>query len=115
MKTYLDCVSCFIRQALEAARLATDQEDVHKSVVKEVLLMASEFDMHQSPPAMGQKIHSLIRQVAENEDPYYKAKKYFNELVLDIYPDLKKQVQNSDDPFDKAVRFAIAGNIIDFG
>lgn len=35
--------------------------------------------------------------------------------MLDYYPELKKLVNKSNDPFQMALRLAIAGNIIDYG
>jgi len=72
-------------------------------------------DLRQSPPAMGQKIHHLIRKLTGVEDPYLQTKNRFNQLALKMYPELKEQVQASTDPFETAVRLAIAGNIIDLG
>ena len=115
MRIYLDCISCFVRQGLDAARLATDDEQVHKKVVEEVLKMASDLDMSQSPPAIGQKIHRLIRSVVGSDDPYYRVKKQFNSLALKLYHDLRNQIVSSKDPLETAIRLAIAGNIIDFG
>ena len=37
MKTHLECIPCFIKQSLEAARMATDDEEVHEKVLKEVM------------------------------------------------------------------------------
>ena len=115
MRIYLDCISCFVRQALDAARLATDDEQVHKKVVARVLRMADDLDMSQSPPVIGQQIHRLIRELVGSDDPYYKVKKQFNSLALKLYPDLRKQIISSNDPLETAIRLAIAGNIIDFG
>jgi len=115
MKIFLDCIPCFVRQALDSARLATDDEQIHEKVVREVLHLAADLDMSQSPPAIGQKIHRLIRTLVGSNDPYYRVKKQFNNLALKLYPDLRKQIISSNDQFETAVRLAIAGNIIDFG
>ncbi len=115
MRIYLDCISCFVRQALDAARLATDDEQIHKKVVDRVLRMADDLDMSQCPPVIGQQIHRLIRELVGSDDPYYRVKKQFNGLALKLYPDLRKQIISSNDPLETAIRLAIAGNIIDFG
>ncbi len=115
MKTYLECIPCFIRQALDAARLATNDEKIQEQVLRKVLVLANELDMTQSPPLMGQKIHRLIRELVGTEDPYRKIKGKFNEIALKLYPRLRQTIINSDDSFATAVRLAIAGNIIDFG
>jgi len=115
MRIYLDCISCFIRQALDAARLATDDEQIHKKVVEQVLRLAADLDMSQSPPVIGQQIHRLIRSLVGSDDPYYRVKKQFNSLALKLYHDLRKQIISSKDPLETAIRLAIAGNVIDFG
>jgi len=115
MRTYFDCMPCFVRQALDAARLATDDEQIHEKVVRKVLRLAAELDMSQSPPAMGQEIHRLIRNLASSDDPYRKIKRRFNNLALKLYPELRKQIVGSNHRLETAIRLAIAGNIIDFG
>ena len=115
MKTFLDCIPCFVRQGLDSARLATDDEQIHEKVVRETLRLAADLDMSQSPPAIGQKIHRLIRRLIDDNDPYHRIKEQFNNLALKLYPELKERVMESEDPFTTAVRLAIAGNIIDFG
>ena len=60
MRIFLDCIPCFVRQALDSARLVTDDEQIHEQVVRAVLRLASDLDMSQSPPAIGQQIHRVI-------------------------------------------------------
>ncbi len=115
MRTYLECIPCFVRQALDAARLATNDEQIHKQVVRQVLELVAELDMSQSPPVMGQQIHRLIRNLVGQDDPYRKIKRQFNNLALKLYPELRKQIVSSNNRLETAIRLAIAGNIIDFG
>ncbi len=115
MRTFLDCMPCFIRQALDSARLVTDDEQVHEQVVREVLKLASDLDMSQSPPVIGQRIHRLIRKLINNTDPYRELKQRFNRLALRLSAELEESVRASEDPLETAVRLAIAGNIIDLG
>jgi len=115
MQIYLDCIACFVRQALDASRLATDDKQIHKKVVRQVLRLAADLDMSQSPPAIGQQIHRLIRNLVGQDDPYHGIKRRFNNLALKLYPELREKILSSDDRLETAVRLAIAGNIIDFG
>ena len=114
MKTFLECVPCFVSQALGAARFATNDESVHEEVLRKVMTKASKIDLSITPPMMGQEIHRLIRQITGNKDPYRDVKNHSNQLALQIYPRLKERIEQSADPFETAVRVAIAGNIIDF-
>jgi len=115
MRTFLDCIPCFVRQALDSARLVTDDEQIHEKVVRKVLCMVADLDMSQSPPAIGQKIHRLIRELIGNNDPYHELKQQFNRLALRLCIELAERVRTSQDPLETAVRLAIAGNIIDLG
>lgn len=115
MRTYFDCIPCFLRQSLDSVRLITDDERIHEELMRQVLALACKMDLRQSPPAMAQKIHQLIRKLTGVQDPYRRIKDRFNRLALQMYPELKNHVATSADPLETAVRLAIAGNIIDFG
>jgi len=115
MRTSIDCIPCFMRQTLEAVRMVTDERAVHEEVIRKVLNATASMDFTLSPPQMGQTIHRLIREASGKEDPYYEIKKRCNHLALDLYPELKKNLNSSSDRFETSVRLAIAGNIIDFG
>lgn len=115
MKIYFDCIPCFIRQALDSVCLATDDEAVHEQVLRKVLQAASEMDLRESPPAMGQYIHRLIRKLTGEIDPYREIKDHFNQLALGLYPNLKARIEGSANPMEMALKLAIAGNVIDFG
>ncbi len=115
MQTYLDCIPCFVRQALEAARMATSDEKIHEAVLRGVLNMAGRMPMDQSPPVMGRRIHRLIRELCDDADPYRAVKERFNRAALALYPQCRARVEEADDPLETAVRLAIAGNVIDFG
>ena len=113
MRTFFDCIPCFARQTLDAVRRATDDERIHEEVLRATLRAISEMDLRQSPPAMGYKIHRLIRERVGECDPYREMKDRSNQLALAVYPTLKSQIERSTKPFEVAVRLAITGNIMD--
>ena len=115
MKTQLDCIPCFVRQALEAARQAEADETTQKMVLLRVCRWVSDMDMDMSPPLMGQRIHRLVRELTGNTDPYAECKSKFNHAVLELLPELRQEIASSPDPLSTAVRLAIAGNAIDMG
>ncbi len=67
-----------------------------------------------SAPVFSRELHNVLKRYTNNPDPYKEAKKQSNDLVLKMYPELRTQILLSDNPFDTALRLAIAGNIIDF-
>ena len=115
MKTTLDCIPCFVRQALEAARMVSDETAVHERIVREVLRWTSEMDLTQSPPVLAQRIHRRLREIAGSTDPYLEEKAHFNRMALDLMPDLRAEIKSAQDRLAMAVRLAIAGNVIDLG
>ncbi|KPJ68427.1 MAG: hypothetical protein AMJ43_00385 [Coxiella sp. DG_40] len=115
MRTYFDCIPCFVRQTLDVVRLITDDEQIHEKVMREMLCLGCEMDLRQSPPAIASKIHRMIRKLTGVCDPYLEVKNHFNKLALKMYPELRQRIETTVDPLEMAIRLAIAGNIIDLG
>ncbi|MBW2603813.1 MAG: DUF89 family protein [Deltaproteobacteria bacterium] len=115
MKTYLDCLPCFLNQALRAARIATDDEKQIKTILDEVGMMLKKIPLDSSPPKSGRLIYHKVREITGNLDPYNKIKKESTQKALSLYPYLKNRLEKSKDRLLTAIRMAIAGNIIDFG
>ncbi len=115
MKTYLDCLPCFLNQALRAARIATDDEKKVKEVLDEVGMMLKDIPLESSPPESGRLIYRKVSEITGNGDPFREIKDKSTKNALSLYPSLKSHVEKSDDRLLTAIRIAIAGNVIDFG
>lgn len=115
MRTYLDCYPCFLRQALTAARIAGATEAVEWQVMHHVLRLVRDLPEGTTPPELVDQVHRHVRERAGHGDPYAAVKASTTAAALDLYPRLKELVAASPDPFETAVRVAIAGNIIDLG
>ena len=115
MKLYLECIPCYIRQAFEAAQMATDNKRLQEKILRESLIAASKFDSNEIGLLTHAKIQKVIRKIAPKGDPYKEAKEKINNVCLDMSDEIKKIIVNSKDSFETSLRIAIAGNIIDFG
>ena len=115
MKAYLDCYPCFLRQALDAARMAGADEGRQKVVLDHVLHLLRQIEAWRTPPEIGDQVHRIVRREVGNGDPYRVAKEASTREALALYSRLKRLVAESNDPLGVAVRLSIAGNIIDFG
>lgn len=115
MKTYLDCVPCFLRQSLQAARDLEMGEEAAAEVLRAVLALSLELDWSLPPPLMGREIHRLIREVSGHPDPYQDRKRAATESALRLLPKIEASTAAAPRPFHQAVRFSIAGNLIDLG
>lgn len=115
MKTYLDCFPCFVKQALNAGRMATDDEAVIKRIIDRCGEMLKDIPADSVPPATGDLIYSLVREYSGNNDPYKQIKQQNINEALNLLPFLHKKIEQSDDRLLTAVRIAIAGNVMDLG
>ncbi len=115
MRTALDCIPCFARQTLQAARFVTDDVCEQEAIVREALRMMADMDLGEPPPVIVQKLHRHLRELTGREDPYRETKERLNRLAVEMLPELERRVQRAADPLAVALRYAIAGNVIDLG
>ena len=115
MRTYLDCFPCFLRQALEASRMATDNENIHRTVLYSVLSTLSNISIHLSPPEIALLVHQRVKAITGNLDPYKEAKKRQNELALKHEGILRDQITEASNPLRTAMMLSAVGNAIDVG
>ena len=115
MRTYLDCIPCFFKQALFAARAAVDDEARIKTVLDEIGMLVSQIPLDSSPPETGREVYRTVREVTGVDDPFRDLKVKSIHKALALYPALKELLGEAKDPLKTAVRLAIAGNVIDFG
>ena len=115
MKTHLECIPCFIKQSLEAARMATDNEKIHEMVLKEVMSHLQGISFEDSPPELSREVHAIIKRITKSNDPYKQAKDESNIMGKNLYSRLEKHVKDDKDSLLMAIKLAIAGNVIDFG
>ncbi|HEC82479.1 MAG TPA: DUF89 family protein [Thermoplasmatales archaeon] len=116
MKTYLDCIPCFLNQTLEAVRMVSNEEDTHEILLKKVMKYLYEINSFNiPPPEISREVHEIIRKELNCKDPYKEVKKKSNEMANKLYSKLRKMVEKADDVLLTATKLAIAGNVIDFG
>ena len=109
------CYFCFARafeRIIEKENLSSEEKQQFAS---DLFGMFNTEKREFSVPAFSRDLHHFLRQYIKNPDPYKEAKRQSNDLALGMYPGLKKMVLESENPFETALRLAIAGNIIDYG
>jgi len=78
--------------------------------------MISEIDLENSySPVITRNILVRLKRHSKASDPYRLEKQEGNAQILERYCEFKAMVTKAENPFDTALRLAIAGNIIDFG
>jgi uncharacterized protein with ATP-grasp and redox domains len=114
MKTDPACVPCFLRGAIETARLLDLPSADKQRFACETGSLAARHDPMFSPPMLGQQVQRCLRAIA-GPDPYAAIKATSNALAWRLLPEVAARVVSSQDRFEAALRYSIAGNCIDFG
>ncbi len=115
MQAKFECIPCLARQAVEAARIATDDLVQQEQIIREALRRMSQVQLDVTPLELGQVVHSAVRETSGVNDPYLEIKRRSTAEALEKYPEMKQIVSGADDPLTVATKIAITGNIIDFG
>jgi len=92
MKTSLDCIPCFVRQALNAARMVSADPAVHERILREVLLWVGGMTLKEPPPLLGQRIHRRLREMTGVDDPYRVAKEHQNQMAQKLLSELRTEI-----------------------
>lgn len=100
---------------MESVRHTISDESRREELLRKFLRQIADMDFTQPPPAIARKVHRALRRECGVDDPYRDAKDRFTSMALDLLPSLEARMESSADPFDAAVRLAIAGNVIDLG
>ena len=115
MKTYLDCIPCFFRQALEGSQIVHASPKQQKQIIDEFAKRIPKISLQSSPPEIARFGYAFLKKISPNGDPYKNIKQKNNRCALRLLGKLKNKVNRSKDRLLTAVELAIAGNIIDFG
>lgn len=117
MKTDLDCLPCLLRQTLQTVRLCTSSAQLQEQAVRAVAGIISQSDLAVSPPEIAAEVYKEIEKITGIQDPYREKKEESNRLALSLLPSLRQEIRNKNEEegLGLAIRFAIAGNIIDYG
>jgi damage-control phosphatase, subfamily I len=115
VKLLLQCVICAVDSFNTMVKKGLIPEENQQPGMKEMLHFLATMDYTKTPLHMGQIQHRIIRKWANNLDPYLAEKQLYNSVMMAHYDELKREVDASDDPFELALRLAVAGNVIDFG
>lgn len=112
MKMHDKCLPCIINQVIKTSDIVgiTEKEDLLRKVF--VYLSKMSFDQ-RTPETIGD-IFEMIKEYSGNPDPYKSTRDYYNSLFLKIIPRCEDDMNQSENPFQTAVKYAIIGNIIDF-
>jgi len=115
MRSYLECIPCFVSQALRAARIAQLDDERTLKLLRIVGGKIKDIQLSDPPPKTGKMIYSLVAEISGKRDPYEEVKREHIEFALKMLPFMEGYIDGAQDPVDAAMRVAAAGNVIDLG
>jgi len=115
MRAKPDCIVCMFRQALNTARLVSDDPELHLKVLARVAETVPGIAMDRTPANLSQPAYEIVSELTGSRDPYAEQKRLNNTAALEVLPDVAAMVAAAQDPLDAALHAAVAGNVIDLG
>lgn len=113
MKINYQCLPCLVNQVVRVAEMtnAKNREDLFRKSFEYL----SHIDFSKTSPEIFRDSFRLLKEHVEDEDPYKETRSYYNGVFLNMFDAFEKNTDQSPNPFEAAVKYAIIGNIIDFG
>lgn len=119
MRTTVDCLPCFMSQAVRGAKSSVPGDAaVHEAVAKECAAFLATADLGRNPPDLAGDLFARIARITGDPDPFLRDKQAANERVMELMPGLAAMVaaeRASGDPLRTALNLAIIGNFMDVG
>lgn len=113
MKIFLDCLPCLLKQALEASRMATDNNEIQEQIMIESINILSNYKQYSCSPELAFETHNVVKRLSKNRDPYFEIKQRDIEAAKNVYPALKLFLKEKNNELYWALKIAATGNIID--
>lgn len=114
MRTSLDCLVCYMKQARSLGQLVAADESAQRRLCDEAGRFIATVDTKLSPPENAIALYAAFGRILGSDDPFARVKQEGNELALSLREEIRRKIEAADDPLRAAVRAAIGGNIIDY-
>lgn len=113
MKIFLDCLPCMLRQVLEAASMATDQENVHECIMDEAVKTLADYRSYSCSPKMCEVMHGIVKRHTGVADPYEKIKERDISEAIRLEPLIKDFALSHSNLIYQALKVSATGNVMD--
>ena len=107
------CKSCLLRKNINVYPKTATRESIerYQRKLRDILEHCDGF----STPQIAEQIYAVQRNAFGIVRDFAATKRYYNDLMLSLYPYMESRVNASEDRLKAAVQYAMVGNYIDFG
>lgn len=115
MKLQPECITCIIAQVKNVTSMFELSEEKRIAAMDDThrYLAGANYE-GCTPESMGELWQILLRHVGE-ADPYRDVKSLCNQEAMKMLPEIRAKIPRAKDPFTVTLKYAIAGNLIDYG
>ena len=113
MLLYSKCMCCLVNQQERLIENLKDEEKKTAFMREAMALLGSSRPEHNAP-WMGALLTELREKYYGKDHNIAHMKREFNQLLLQMEPELEKEIQKSQNTLKEAIRYARIGNYIDF-
>lgn len=114
MKLSALCMRCLVQRQLENI-CHIDDEEKKADYMRKVLFILSQADERETAPEVLVKVNALHQEYFGAPYSFEGLKKRYNHMMLQKKDSIWTNILNSDDSLKEALKYARAGNYIDFG
>ena len=106
------CLPCIVDQVIKVASItgAENREVLYQAVFKYL----GNMNYDQTTPEIIGQTFRMIKKHIGCMDPYLETRNYYNHLLLEQIKTFDDEIERAAEPFMRAIKYAILGNIIDF-
>lgn len=115
MQSFVDCVHCYLKQAVTCMSIAGIDEDRQYGILFDLMDDIKSMDRKRTPAENSTEILLKVYKLINSDDPYKEVKKKSNLLALEWYPLLKDFLKRSQNRLHDALKISASGNVIDLG
>lgn len=108
------CIACIVKRQEESIAAETD-EAKKLAYIKEVLKILYDNADSESAPVTTELISAARKRYFGEDQNFESLKQKYNDIMLRYENRIEESILISDDPLAAAMKFARAGNYIDFG
>lgn len=109
-----ECVPCLIRRVVfETEEISSER--VVETTKEAARILGEQFGSGVCSAHVATVVHREVYRLLGTDDPYKDLKRRSNEVVLGLYPEAERFVEESDDGLWAALLCAVVGNVLDFG
>ncbi|NLG85374.1 MAG: DUF89 family protein [Firmicutes bacterium] len=115
MQAKPDCIPCSLRQVENIIRRVTVPEETALRLRRLAEERLAEIGLDPSPAELATELFHLTTAELATPDPFAAEKERYNREAVNLYPRLRKLVEESSDRLQTALLLAVAGNLLDLG